>query len=202
MDTASKKKEIRAQFLLQRGALPAEVCQAKSHEISNRLLASPEFKAARVIQCYLAIATEVQTTRVIQQALHLKKRVAVPITDPKKRMLSLSELADLDPETLHPGPFGILQPRPPFFHPVQPSEVELWILPGIAFDEEGNRLGFGGGYYDRFLPGRRGEAIGLAFDFQVVNRLPVDENDHSVDQIITEKRTIFCRRRRGGGETN
>lgn len=202
MDTASRKKEIRAQLLLQRGALPAEVCQAKSHEISNRLLTSPEFKAARVIQCYLAIATEVQTARVIQEALRLKKRVAVPITDPNKRMLSLSDLADLNPDTLQPGPFGILQPRPSSFRPIQPSEIDVWILPGIAFDEEGNRLGFGGGYYDRFLPGRRGAAVGLAFDFQIVKSLPVEVNDHSIDQVITEKRTIFCRSEKGGGKTN
>jgi 5-formyltetrahydrofolate cyclo-ligase len=202
MDAASKKKEMRAQLLLQRGALPVEVCQAKSLEISSRLLASPEFKAARVIQCYLAVATEAQTAQVIRQALRLKKRVAVPITDPNKRMLSLSELADLNPDMLQPGPFGILQPRPSSFRAVQPSEIDLWLLPGIAFDEEGNRLGFGGGYYDRFLPGRRGAAIGLAFDFQIVESLPVEENDHSVDQVITEKRTIFCRSQNGGGKTN
>lgn len=202
LDTASKKKEIRAKLLLQRGALPLEVCREKSREISNRLLASPEFKAAGVIQCYLANATEVQTTWVIQEALRLKKRVVAPVIHSNNRLLSLSELADLNPDVLRPGPFGILQPRSPFLREVQASEVDLWILPGVGFDEEGNRLGFGGGYYDRFLADRRREAIGLAFDFQIVERLPVGENDRPVDQIVTESRTIFCRSGKGGGTTD
>lgn len=202
MDTASKKKEMRAQFLLQRSALPLKVGQAKSREISNRVLASPEFKAARVIQSYLATAAEVQTTWVIKEAFRLKKRVVVPVVHPDDRSLSLSELADFNPEVLHPGPFGILQPRPPFLREIQPSEVDLWILPGVGFDEGGNRLGFGGGYYDRFLPGRRGLALGLAFDFQVIDRIPVEVTDHPVDRIITETRTIFCRSEESGGKTD
>ena len=203
MDTASKKKAIRAKLLLQRGALPVEICQEKSRQISNRLLTSPEFKAARVIQCYLANATEVQTTWVIQEALRLKKRVVAPVIHSNNRLLSLSELADLNPNRLQPGPFGILQPRVPSLREVRASEVDLWIVPGVGFDEEGNRLGFGGGYYDRSLADRRGEAIGLAFDFQMVEKsLPVEENDRPVDQIITESRTIFCRSGKGGGKTD
>jgi 5-formyltetrahydrofolate cyclo-ligase len=203
LDTASKKKEIRANLLLQRGALPVEVCQEKSRQISNRLLTSPEFDAAGVIQCYLANATEVQTTWVIQEALRLKKRVAVPVIQPNNRLLSLSELADLNPNRLQSGPFGILQPRSLFVREVRASEVDLWIVPGVGFDEAGNRLGFGGGYYDRLLIGRRGEAIGLAFDFQIVDEpLPAEENDHPVDWIMTEHRTIFCRSGKGGGKTN
>ena len=203
MDTASKKKEMRARLLLQRGDLPTEVCAAKSREISNRLLASPEFQTARAVQCYVANAAEVQTERVILEALRLKKRVIVPVIHPNNRSFSLSELADLHPDILQPGPFGILQPRPSFLREVQPSEIDLWILPGVAFDEDGNRLGFGGGYYDRLLTGRQGEAIGLAFDFQImVERLPVEGNDRPVDQIMTETRTIFCRSTKGGGKTD
>jgi 5-formyltetrahydrofolate cyclo-ligase len=166
-------------------------------------LASPEFKAAQAIQCYLANATEVQAGRVIEEALRLKKRVVVPVIHPNNRLLSLSELTDLHPDILQPGPFGILQPRPSFLREARPSEIDLWILPGVAFDEDGNRLGFGGGYYDRLLADRRGEAIGLAFDFQIMGEpLPVEGNDHPVDQIITETRTIFCRGISDGGKTD
>jgi 5-formyltetrahydrofolate cyclo-ligase len=203
LDIASKKKEMRARLLLQRGILPTEACKAKSREISSRLLASPEFKAAQAVQCYLANATEVQTQWVIQEALRLKKQVVVPVIHPDSRLFSLSELADLHPDILQSGPFGILQPRPSFLREVEPSKIDLWILPGVAFDEDGNRLGFGGGYYDRCLAGRRGDAIGLAFDFQIIDEsLPVEENDRPVDQIMTETRTIFCRSKKGGGKTD
>jgi 5-formyltetrahydrofolate cyclo-ligase len=196
LDTTSKKKEIRAKLLLQRGALPVEVCKEKSKEISDRLLASPTFKSAQTIQCYLANATEVQTEGFLREMLRLKKRVVVPVVHPNNRLFSLSELADLNPDLLQPGPFGILQPRSPFLREVLPSEIDLWILPGVAFDENGNRLGFGGGYYDRLLADRWAEAIGLAFDFQVMGApLPIEENDRPVDQIVTETRTIFCRSR-------
>lgn len=203
MVNLSNKKELRARFLLQRESQSAEVCRAKSREISARLLASSEFKTSTCIHFYLAISTEVQTREMIEEALRLKKKVVVPVIHQEREGLTLSELDDLTPEMLQPGPFGIFQPRPEFQKEVAPNEVDLWIVPGVAFDHRGNRLGFGGGYYDRLLSRAGGWAIGLAFDFQVVDDfLPAVQTDHPVDRIVTETRTILCHGAESGSKEN
>lgn len=196
------KKEIRAGFLLRRKALSSEECRLKSGEIAKRFLASPEFNAAQTIHFYLAMAAEVQTDEMIREALRMKKRVVVPLVQPETKSLALSELIELHPSKLQPGPYGISEPRLEYRKKVDPREVELWVVPGVAFDETGNRLGFGGGYYDRLLSSARGRKVGVAFEFQVLNRLPIEETDHPVDLIMTEKRTIHIQGDESAGETN
>lgn len=196
------KKEIRAGVLLKRKTLSSEECRLKSGEIAKRFLASSEFKAAHTIHFYLAAAAEVQTDEMIREALRMEKRVVVPMVQPETKSLALSELIDLDPSKLQPGPYGISEPRPEYRIKIDPQEVELWIVPGVAFDETGNRLGFGGGYYDRLLPSARGRKVGVAFEFQVLDRLPIEETDHPVDLIVTEKRTIYIQGDKSAGETN
>lgn len=199
MNQASQKGEIRARLLLQRRALSEKERRKRSEEISERFLALPDFRSARSIQFYLAAADEVQTERMIEEALRLRKRVAVPVIAPEKRALTFSELDSLRPERLEAGPFGIRQPRPEFRKEVALEEIDLWVLPGVAFDEGGGRLGFGAGYYDRLLHRARGTRIGLAYDFQVMDRLPVDHTDQAVDLIVTEKRIVHCKEGHGGG---
>ncbi|WDT74196.1 MAG: 5-formyltetrahydrofolate cyclo-ligase [Candidatus Manganitrophus sp.] len=196
------KKEIRAGFLLRRKALSSEECRLKSGEIAKRFLASPEFNAAQTIHFYLAMAAEVQTDEMIREAIRMKKRVVVPLVQPETKSLTLSELIELHPSKLQPGPYGISEPRLEYRKKVDPREVELWVVPGVAFDETGNRLGFGGGYYDRLLSSARGRKVGVAFEFQVLNRLPIEETDHPVDLIMTEKRTIHIQGDESAGETN
>lgn len=196
------KKEIRAGFLLKRKTLSPEECRLKSGEIAKRFLAFSEFKTAQTVHFYLAAAAEVQTDEMIREALRMEKRVVVPMVQPETKSLALSELIDLDPSQLQPGPYGISEPRPEYRRKVDPQEVELWVVPGVAFDEAGNRLGFGGGYYDRLLPSVRGRKVGIAFEFQVIDRLPIDETDHPVDLIVTEKRTIYIQGDESAGETN
>ncbi|NKE70367.1 5-formyltetrahydrofolate cyclo-ligase [Candidatus Manganitrophus noduliformans] len=196
------KKEIRAGFLLQRKALSSEECRLKSGEIAKRFLASSEFNAAQTIHFYLAMAAEVQTDEMIREALRMKKRVVVPLVQPETKSLALSELIELHPSKLQPGPYGISEPRLEYRKKVDPKEVELWVVPGVAFDETGNRLGFGGGYYDRLLSSARGRKVGMAFEFQVLNQLPIEETDHPVDLIMTEKRTIYIQGDESAGETN
>lgn len=196
------KKEIRAGFLLRRKALSSEECRLKSREIAKRFLASPEFNAAQTIHFYLAMAAEVQTDEMIREALRMKKRVVVPLVQPETKSLALSELIELHPSKLQPGPYGISEPRLEYRKKVDPKEVELWVVPGVAFDETGNRLGFGGGYYDRLLSSASGRKVGVAFEFQVLNRLSIEETDHPVDLIMTEKRTISIHGDESAGETN
>lgn len=202
MGDSQDKKEIRAGLLLKRKALSEGERRLKSREIAKRLLASPEFTAAQTVHFYLATAVEVQTEEMIREALRMKKRVVVPVVQPESKLLTLSELIDLQPSQLQPGPYGISEPRPPYQRRVDPKEVELWVVPGVAFDATGNRLGFGGGYYDRLLSVAKGKKIGVAFEFQVVDRLPIEETDHPVDLIMTEARTIYSRGGKSAGETN
>lgn len=202
MGHSPNKKEIRADLLLKRKAVSPEECRLKSGEITKRFLASFEFNAAQTIHFYLATAVEVQTEEMIRGALRKKKRVVVPLVQPETSSLVLSELVDFDPSQLQPGPYGISEPRPEYRRKVDPQEVDLWVVPGVAFDDTGNRLGFGGGYYDRLLSLARGKKIGVAFEFQVVDRLPIERTDHPVDLIMTEARTIYSKGGRGAGETN
>lgn len=196
------KKEIRAGLLLRRKALSSEECRLKSGEIAKRFLVSSEFNAAQTIHFYLAMAAEVQTDEMIREALRMKKRVVVPLVQPETKSLALSELIELHPSKLQPGPYGISEPRLEYRKKVDPKEVDLWVVPGLAFDENGNRLGFGGGYYDRLLSPARGRKVGVAFEFQVIDRLPIEETDHPVDLIMTEKRTIHIQGDESAGETN
>jgi len=130
----------------------------------------------------------VQTDAVIAAAHAGQIRVAVPTVVPP----GLAEIrADT---TLCHGPRGVRQPEA--IVPVPVGAVDLWIVPGVAFGRDGSRLGRGGGYYDRLLAQARGTVVGIAFDFQIFDRLPVDPWDRAVDRIVTESGVIVCTMRR------
>jgi len=193
LERASSKKELRVRLLRLREGLSVSDCCEKSREIAKRLLVFPEFKAARTVHFYLSNAKEVQTDAMILEALRLQKRVIVPVVHPEDRALSFSELSGLDPAQMHLGPFGIRQPLSSFVKKTTASEIDLWIVPGLCFDAQGNRIGYGGGYFDRVLPGVEEKILGLAFEFQMVASVPIEDKDCPVDKIITEDRTIDCR---------
>ncbi|HET6464357.1 MAG TPA: 5-formyltetrahydrofolate cyclo-ligase, partial [Nitrospiria bacterium] len=131
----------------------------------------------------------------IAHALSLGKRVTVPKMEPASKRLLLSELKDPTRE-LSPGPIGIPEPKPEAIRPVEVDRMDLFIVPGIAFDQRGNRLGQGAGYYDRLLTpvAERIPIIGLAFEIQVVERVPTGDHDIRVNWIVTEKRVIEIRK--------
>jgi len=184
------KKELREQFILLRKSLRGDLRDKASNQIAQRLFIEPIFNACHTLQIYIAKQFEVQTEQIVLCAWLLKKRVVVPAFLENNQVV-LSEWAENGERVA--GPFGIRMPL--HVRAVDPCEVDLWIVPGVAFDTQGNRLGFGGGVFDRLLKGTRGFKVGLAFDFQVVDALPADKTDQPIDQIITEKRTIRCSRR-------
>jgi 5-formyltetrahydrofolate cyclo-ligase len=181
------KKDLRAAVSQKRRVLDGVLCHQKSREIVVRLLASNAFSSARCVHCYLATPTEVQTEDIILESLRKKKRVVVP-TFFEDRTPGLCEMRG----PLQAGPFGILQPSP--CHPVKVEEVDLWVVPGVGFGRDGSRLGRGGGFYDRLLVQAHGTVIGLAFDFQVLDRMPTEPQDRFVDYIITEREVVVCKR--------
>lgn len=181
------KKQLRKEIIARRNSLAAVDREEKSALITRRVLALPFWEQARIIMCYVSFGSEVNTFPLITTALEQGKRVAVPLCQPEGRRLLAAEVSDF-PGDLRPGTWGILEPRPETLRPLAPGFIDLVLVPGVAFDRAGNRLGYGGGYYDRFLatlrPGAR--AIALAFSEQIVADVYPQAHDRPVDMVITD----------------
>ncbi|PRX24220.1 5-formyltetrahydrofolate cyclo-ligase [Orenia metallireducens] len=186
------KKEQRQEMLSLRRKLSQKDIIAKSNEIKSKLFDSAKFKAAQSIIFFVSFKNEVRTEAMIKEALDLGKRVIVPITNIKENKLELSELKDYDQE-LTEGTYGILEPKQEYRRPVNFSNADLVICPGLAFDRKGNRLGYGGGYYDRLLTQDLTiNRVAICFDFQIINKVVVDEYDIKMNKIISESRELIC----------
>jgi len=182
----SEKTEIRRRILERRRTLPAEDMERRSAAIQSRLLELEEYRRTRTVHCYVSVKGEVDTRRLIERMLRSRKRVVVPIVDPERRTLRHSEIASLD--ELTKGSFGLLEPAPEDIRSVRLAEIDLVIVPGVAFDARGDRIGFGGGFYDHFLMEMHVPKIGLAYEFQILERVPVSPHDIKMDKIVTEYR--------------
>ncbi len=159
--------------------------------IVRRLLARPEYRRARILFCYLDADNEVETGEIIRTALEKKKLVAVPLVEEQSGTLRAVPIRDLDRD-LSPGFRGIREPVDRKSPGLDPRDIDLAIVPGTAFDRAGNRLGRGGGYYDRFLPRLRRTAcrLGVAFECQMAEVIVPQPHDQAMDMIITEERVI------------
>jgi len=185
------KVEIREKILKKRLSLSSEEIKDKSHQIFLNLVKTIEFLNSQNIMFYVATRSEVQTEEMIKASLKMGKNIFVPIILSDCINLAPSRLIDFDKE-LEKGKKGILEPKKEY-HRLFPSEnIELMILPGIAFDLTGNRIGRGLGYYDNFLKkiSPSAKLIALAFEMQIVKKIPAGKDDIPVHKIITEKRII------------
>lgn len=185
------KKALRTEILGKRSQLSSEDIKNKSNEIKNKLFQLREFKDANFIFSFISFKDEVHTHDIITESLSMGKRVGVPITVDKPRELLVSELKDFHRE-LEIGYYNILAPKKEFERIVSPDLVDLVLVPGLAFDKYGYRVGYGGGYYDRFFANTKKKMIkiGLCFDFQILPQVPMDFYDIPIDYIITESRII------------
>ena len=176
--------------MLFRSLSAAEVAE-KSTCILERIKALREYRQTGVLMAYVDFRNEVQTGALISGSLAAGKQVAVPVTDIANRRLTPSRLEDY-PGDLIPGAWGILEPRQECLRPVEPALLDLVIVPGVAFDLIGNRLGYGGGFYDRFLPRCRPDTVYLALAFELQIRADVypGEHDCPVHILVTEDRVI------------
>lgn len=188
---------LRTTVLAARDRLPADEIVKKSEIISKTLLAQDDICRCKTICIYVSFRSEVQTLPIIEELLARGKRVAVPLTRVREKRLDLVIINDPVTE-LVPGYCGIPEPRRKLLPQMllDPQQLDLVVLPGSVFDERGGRFGYGGGYYDRLLSGIPGAGrTALAFELQIVERLPLAEHDQMLDRIVTERRLISGLRR-------
>ncbi len=188
------KKSLRKKVLAARDSLTWDQVEANSVKIAEQLFALPQYRAAQTIMYFLNFGKEVLTMKMVPQTLAHGKRAVATKTVTKERRMILSEIYDLEAD-LEPGLWGIPEAKAEALRPLEPTEIDFVIVPGVAFDLQGNRLGYGGGYYDRFFPQLREGVplVAVTFELQIVKEVPVDPWDRRVDFIITEKRVIDCR---------
>jgi 5-formyltetrahydrofolate cyclo-ligase len=177
------REEILTKLKLQR----EEVRLQYSGIIKDKLFSSEEFKQARTILFYASFDGEVDTWEMLLAAQRQGKTIALPVILKGQKQIIPSQVLDLNNE-LETGPYGIQQPKESFMRPVALLDIDLVLVPGVAFDKNGNRLGRGEGYYDRLLtqiPPRL-PALGLAFPFQILEELPEPAaHDRPVKKVIT-----------------
>ena len=189
------KKEIRQEVLRLRSSLTISDNAEKSSKITERLVNLKEFGISSLIMCYTDFKNEVQTGIFINECFRLGKRVAVPLIlndAGGQREMSAFEICDLERD-LKPGFYGIREPVNCSEGEIDLAEIDLVVVPGVAFDLKRNRRGYGAGYYDRFLKKLKCDCpkVGIAFELQVYDHLPVESHDIPLDMVITEERIIL-----------
>ncbi|MDF1615092.1 5-formyltetrahydrofolate cyclo-ligase [Desulfurivibrio dismutans] len=195
MQIEEQRRRLRDQVLTARdGLTPAQRRQksAAIHVALAALAARKPMRRAGVVMVYLHFRSEVETLPALAAHLPAGCRLAVPLTRVKEKRLEVFQLTDPDRQ-LRPGYCGIPEPDPAFSQPQDPTEIDLVLLPGSVFDHQGGRLGYGGGYYDRFLADHAPQAIriGLAFDLQVVPQLPLLPHDQRLHHLVTESGVVL-----------
>ncbi|MBN2096896.1 MAG: 5-formyltetrahydrofolate cyclo-ligase [Candidatus Omnitrophica bacterium] len=182
---ARAKKEIRKEIKRKLTEQNDTQRLRKSRLIQKKLFQTSEFKKAKYVMFYLAREEEVGTAEMIARAQKIGKKILVPVVSMRKMRMSVSLVKNIQKD-LQPGPYGILQPKAKNIRVIDPSRIDLILVPGIAFDRQGNRLGRGKGYYDKFLGSLPDDIprFGLAYQFQVLKRLPVFSHDVAVTKVI------------------
>lgn len=180
-----------------REALGEPVKAAAAIRVAARFGALPALETARAVLAYAPAKGELDSWPLLRRAWALGKAVALPRVDQAAKTLSFWRIEG--PQDLEPGPFGILQPKLIESRSFKPRSADLILVPGLLFGKNGSRLGWGQGFYDRYLAGEGGVAvsIGLAFDVQVSDMLPQEAHDKPVDWLLTESSLHDCRSLRG-----
>lgn len=185
---AANKKAFRASIKQKRRALSIEYRQQASRKMQAELTRLPCYQAAEYIMLYMAMQDEVQLDELIAMVLKDGKKAVIPLVTGAGLMeaVELSDMADLVPDK-----YGIKTVSEEKRRLIAPDKIDLIIVPGVAFDKAGHRLGMGGGFYDRFmLRASRAVRAALAYDCQLLVSVPAEVHDLTVDYIITEKQNI------------
>ncbi len=182
------KEAIRTKILRQRLELRPQQIQQWSRAIQESVLGSEEYLKAERIALYAPFRNEVETDALLHKALADRKEVYYPQWNPAERSIRFFRVTD--PESFQTSLWGIAEPIPDATHENRELLFDLILIPGVAFDLQAHRLGYGVGGYDRLLPRAQGVIWGLAFDLQLVDTLPIEPHDVACNQVITEKKII------------
>ena len=192
---AFAKEALRKRLAALRRTPLAEARAAHGVAMSKQLIAHPAFDAAKTILAYAALRFEIDPQGVIEEAWRRGKAVALTRMLPESRALTLHLYRAGD--ALVESGFVVREPLPDAPQ-VAPTDVDLVLVPGLAFDARGQRLGYGQGYYDRLLPAlTRAQRVGLAFELSLLAEVPNAAHDEPVDYIVTERRVLSCVPARG-----
>ena len=191
---AKTKIAIRKTIIQKREALGDLEKDEKNLAIAQRLFCMDEFKKSKTVFCFLSTSFEVQTERIIRESLRLGKQVLVPLLDPGGENLQASRIPSMDIDFVI-GEYGVRQPAPKFRDIVPFSNIDFVVVPGLAFDNFGNRIGYGGGFYDKFFKKitRDVSRVAVSYDFQLFNVVPHSDLDEPVHFLITETKALRCR---------
>jgi 5-formyltetrahydrofolate cyclo-ligase len=187
-----RKRYIRRSLRAVRRGLSEAERLARSRRVWERVAALACYQHARVVLGYMAFDHEVLTDGLMRRAMASGKQLVLPMVLGNRQGMALYVIEELERDVA-PGYCGILEPQPRRTRAVAPETLELALIPGVAFDLRGGRLGLGAGFYDRLLSQlpRGIPMVGLAFDFQVIPRLPLQPHDILLDAIVTESRVIW-----------
>ncbi|NLK94578.1 MAG: 5-formyltetrahydrofolate cyclo-ligase [Clostridiales bacterium] len=181
------KKELRKYMIEKRNCITVEEKVSLDKEILEKLRGSESYIDSKNIFIYIGFGSEINTKEYINEFLKDGKSVFIPRTVISSKKMEAVKVNSL--ENLEKNKYGILEPG--LKEEASDKKIlDLIILPGVAFDLYGGRLGYGGGYYDRFLIGTKAKKVALAYDFQIISKIEIEEHDIPADSIITEKRII------------
>lgn len=185
--TILSKKKIREQILRKRDAINPQEKEILDHKIFKNLINSSFYCKASTIFTFVSFKSEVDTHKLINQAIKDGKIVGVPKIKSKEKGIEVFEIKSL--KNLEKGYFGILEPKGNCPIIIPPEDINLALIPGLAFDLKGGRVGYGGGYYDRYLAkvNKKTAKLALGYHFQLLGNVPVDDHDIRINGIITDE---------------
>lgn len=185
----TNKLALRTEIIAIRNNLSRQEILARSNAIHALLIEMAVFKKSQIVMGYMSFRNEVETKKTLIAAQGDGKKTVLPrVIKHQGRMVAA--LVENLAKDLVVGSYHILEPDPANFEPIDPAKIDLVLVPGLVFDRLGNRLGYGGGYYDRFLPRcTRAVTVALAYQFQVVKDISpmMEDHDHKMDFLVTEK---------------
>lgn len=187
MDVMAAKAALRSKMRQMRRALTAYEINIASAMVADRVLATDSFINAGLLLAYVPAKNELDVMPIVKKAVKMGKKVAFPLCVENG---GLRLLVPRDERAFIIGSYGIPEPDPALSHEVYADELDLIIVPGIAFTRKRERLGQGGGYYDRLLAKSRAYTLGVGYDFQLVDELPTQEHDHALDCVALPSELI------------
>lgn len=184
-----EKDSIRKQIIEQRDSIDINTKNQYDKNIFNSLVKSEWYKKANTIFAFVSFKSETDTHEIIKYAIQDGKTICVPRIKSKQKGIEIFKIDSFD--QLEKGYFGILEPLESCIA-VDSKDIDLILMPGVAFDRQGGRLGYGAGFYDRFLSNMSNsvDKIAVAYHFQVLDNIPMDEHDVRINGIVTEEETI------------